>query len=319
MNTHVYKIVTGGSGSFLAPPGHPGHGVHLDILESPRHRNPFFSGSIEHALHPDFDGPPHIVDQARALMAKIPDTENELWVRSVYAHFRNCYTPETGSRSASDQIIHNRPEIAAKRAATVLDTIHTALKERAKQRATVAEEGGSVPKDTRLANITNYRRGVAMLYGRRRGWEITATPDGTAVYIYALADDGTRYSAQHLDDFAEALDRDDEFTDVHREQHPEDNILDRIKATVVHPPLAMDPERHTAVAMIRDYYPLHRPRLDLIDNPRPTTGPCLKCGQKVQYEGKLDKLAIVSTRMTVHGMTIWDYKTDCANGGDHAI
>lgn len=317
--TPHYKIVTGGQGGFLSPPGHPNHGVHLEGFESTRSRNPFYSGSIARALEPDFDGPRHITDRARTLMAEIPATENELWVRSVYAHFRNCYLPDDDSRNAADVVIHNRPEIVVKRAETALDTIRTELREIAKRRTAVAEAGGSLPEDPRLAATDNYRRGVTPLYGRRRGWEVTAAPDGTTVYVYALADDGTRYSANHLDEYAEALDRDDEFTNVHRQQHPEDSILDRIRATVTDPPPAANPERHSAVAYIREYYPLHRPRIDLIDNPRPTAGPCLKCGSKVQYEGKLDKLAIVATYIGPRGVTQWSYNTECTDGTDHTI
>jgi hypothetical protein len=49
------------------------------------------------------------------------------------------------------------------------------------------------------------------------------------------------------------------------------------------------PERSLAVLKIRDYYPGHAPRLDLLDQSGGYgTRPCDKCGRTVQYEARLD-------------------------------
>lgn len=72
-------------------------------------------------------------------------------------------------------------------------------------------------------------------------------------------------------------------------------------------------DRHLAVMYIREYFPDHEPRTDLIANPGKGYGswPCLKCGQRVQYEAKFDAYAI----MTPTG----GYIIPCAKGGAHII
>jgi hypothetical protein len=57
---------------------------------------------------------------------------------------------------------------------------------------------------------------------------------------------------------------------------------------------ALPAERHAAVAMIRQYFPEHEPRTDLIADSSYCYGsyPCVKCGQRVQYEAKVDALAV---------------------------
>lgn len=66
-------------------------------------------------------------------------------------------------------------------------------------------------------------------------------------------------------------------------------------------------ERHAAVAMIREYFPDHAPRLDLIADPGAGYGShkCAKCGQHVQYEAKWDAFATFG-----HG-------PECPSGGQH--
>jgi len=301
--TPHYKLVPGSAGSFLCPPGHPAHRYTLEGYETTRKRNPFSIGSIEQALADDFDGSDYIKDRVRRIFEESTLTESDLWVRSVYGYFRNMYVPEDDDRSVAKLISYSRPEIAADKVKTILDKIRKAAAE-------VDEPG-----------LDNYRRGVTPLYGRRRGWEVTAAPDGTKVYIYALADDGTRYDADHLDQFAAILDADPQFTDVTRE-HICDKHAGRVEATLTDPPAPMDPERHAAVACIRKYFPNHTPRLDLIDNPGKGYGSydCTKCGERVQYEAKFDKLTKVTTRIQPGGGgTEWTYTTDCTKGGDHEI
>lgn len=310
-----YKINSQGMGAFLCPPGHPDHTHSLEGYESSRHRTAISSRRLSAALADGFDGQPEIRGQVQQIFDRADVRCDELWLRTVYAHFRNCYTPESGSRSASDVIAHNVARMAQAQAQAQLDTLGAQLRERARVRAAVAEAGGSTPAGE---NPENFRQGVTALYGKRRGWEITAAPDATRVYVYALADDGSRYSADHLAQYAEALDASDEFTSVTVSAHPEDSTLDRVVAVLADPPQPMDPERHSAVACIREYFPDHTPRLDLIGNPKPTCGPCEKCGQKVQYEGKLGKLAAVRTRVDGRGVTHWSYSTECSSdGGDH--
>lgn len=82
------------------------------------------------------------------------------------------------------------------------------------------------------------------------------------------------------------------------------------------------PENHAAVSMIRQYFPDHQPRLDLIQKPGRGYGnyPCDKCGERVQYEAKLDAWAIVTTRMDGSGMTHWSYNTVCSKDeGAHEV
>ena len=308
-HTYHYKIVPGSAGSFLAPPGHPTHTYHLEGYESTRHRTPIHIGSIMHARSPDFDGSEAITKRVRDLLGDAETECDEMWLRSMYAHFRNCYVPESGSRSASDVIVHSVTEVAVDRAAKVLSALGDRMREQVEERREAAERGDTVPAMPTGWNVNNYRRGITPVTGRRRGYEITAHPNGSKVYVYALADDGTRYSAKHLADYAEALEASDVFTDVAKQVHPEDPLLDRIVATLTDPPQPMAPERHSAVAAVREYFPDHEPRLDLIANPKPTAGLCEKCGKQVQYEAKLRKL-VTGTR--------WPYNTECTDGGDHA-
>ena len=49
-------------------------------------------------------------------------------------------------------------------------------------------------------------------------------------------------------------------------------------------------ERHAAVALVREYFPDHQPRTDLIADFRFCYGsyPCINCDQAVQYDARLD-------------------------------
>lgn len=297
-----YKIVPGRSGSFLCPPGHPHHSWSLEGYESTRHRNAFFIGALSSALKEDFDG----IDAIKARVRKIFDdavmVESELWVRSVYRYFRTIYIPADGSRDVSTLTEHSPAHIAVNRTAA---------------RLAQAFKDITTP-DANFPNPQNYRRGVTAVTGRRRGYEITAAPDGTKVYVYALDDDGSRYDAAHLFQYATALWSSEHFTDV--EHQPMcDEHAGRIVATLTDPAPFMDPKRHAAVACIREYFPGHTPRLDLILNPDTghNDGVCLTCGQHVQYEAEFDALAVVTTRLDGNGVTQWTYITTCANGAPH--
>lgn len=81
------------------------------------------------------------------------------------------------------------------------------------------------------------------------------------------------------------------------------------------------PARHAAVACIREYFPAHTPRLDLIADPGKGYGswPCEKCGERVQYEARYDAHVTVSTRIAGSGITQWTYGQECAEGGAHVV
>jgi hypothetical protein len=314
----TYKIVREQAmGTFLCPPGFHGFTYSAHEFVSPRGRKVIGEYSLEYLLSDDADASEHIRKEAARLIGSVNPTESEGWVRSVYGYFRNCYVPESGSRNASDLIIHNPTEIAVDRTIKALDSGFADVREEAKARARQAADGESVPSGK---NPLDYRRGVTVIYGKRRGYEVTAKRDGSTVYVYALTDDGTRYDADHLSDYAEVLVGDEQFHNV-RHQPMCDEHAGRIVADVRDVPASMDPERHAAVACIREYFPQHKPRHDLIEKPEKGYGqwPCSNCGKSVQYEAKFDKYAVVSTRMDGRGMTHWSYGLECTDGAPHEV
>jgi hypothetical protein len=78
------------------------------------------------------------------------------------------------------------------------------------------------------------------------------------------------------------------------------------------------PEHHLGYLCVREYFPDHTPRLDLIENPE-ATGPgygvhkCPKCDQSVQYEARADAYVVVTTHMGGP----WKYDAECPRGGTH--
>jgi hypothetical protein len=69
-------------------------------------------------------------------------------------------------------------------------------------------------------------------------------------------------------------------------------------------------DRHLAVLCVREHFPDHEPREDLITNTHRLYGafPCTKCGQTVQYTAKQDGWEVFATS-----------KTDCNKGGKHEV
>jgi len=67
---------------------------------------------------------------------------------------------------------------------------------------------------------------------------------------------------------------------------------------VTDPANALPAGRHAAVALVRQYFPDHQPRVDLIADPRYGYGSyeCVKCGVAVQYDASIDALAPYDTR-----------------------
>jgi len=94
-----------------------------------------------------------------------------------------------------------------------------------------------------------------------------------------------------------------------------------ISDLVSDPKNVLPPERHAAVAMIREYFPDHQPRTDLIADPGKGYGghPCTKCGESAQYSARHDALAKVTTSKSGAGITRWAYATECPKGGAHTV
>lgn len=80
-------------------------------------------------------------------------------------------------------------------------------------------------------------------------------------------------------------------------------------------------ERHLGFLCVREYFPDHEPRLDLIADPGKGYGsyPCLKCDERVQYEARFDALVKVTTRLSGSGITQWSYAVECFDGSAHVI
>ena len=305
-----YTIVKGSSGSFLCPPGHPRHFWTLEGYESARKRDPFSIGPIDGALADDFDGSDAIKARVQKIFDEAELIPSEMWIRNVYGYFRTAYVPEPKpgeqpDRNVSNAVYHDPAAIAAGAA-----------------RKALAEE---YEANDSFRDDPNYRDGSKKpLRGARRGYEVTAKADGSEVFVYTLADDGSRYGALHvLEDHAETL-TDSGFTDVHIEGPQTIGgtwVPERVRATNPVPIEPIDPNRHLAVLCVREYFPDHEPRLDLIVNPGKGYGscPCTKCGETVQYEAKFDKLTKVTTRIIPGEGTKWTYQTECPEGGDHTI
>jgi hypothetical protein len=75
------------------------------------------------------------------------------------------------------------------------------------------------------------------------------------------------------------------------------------------------PEHHLGYLHVREYFPDHRPRLDLIQNPAKGYGawPCIKCGERVQYKARKDAWCKVTSGAK------WTYDDRCPKGGLHDI
>lgn len=71
-------------------------------------------------------------------------------------------------------------------------------------------------------------------------------------------------------------------------------------------------EHHLGYLMVREYFPEHTPRLDLIKDPGSDYGShkCPKCGKNVQYEARKDAFCEVFT-------SPWRWIPDCPSGGQH--
>lgn len=88
-----------------------------------------------------------------------------------------------------------------------------------------------------------------------------------------------------------------------------DCLIWKPKADATVCPTWAKPQHHLAFLTIRQYFPNATPDLDLIKDAGKGYGsyPCTKCGQAVQYEARLDALAVFGQNTA-----------DCPQGGQHA-
>ncbi|THA72500.1 hypothetical protein E6R60_26585 [Streptomyces sp. A0642] len=322
----TYKINSNsGSLGFLTPPGHYNHTHSLDEYSSPRGRTVVGTYSLDHIDDEHADASEHITRAVNKIREESRKNWvcSEAWIRNVYGYFRDSYAPESGTRNVSEAVNHNPAAIAAGAARKVLaEAFETPGKLYTVEIRPLPwlKQGGQGEADA-----NSYRDGSAKaMRGARRGYEVTAKADGSRVYVYALADDGARYGALPiLQHYADAL-TEAGFTNVEIEE-PRDTptgfVPERVTADNPVPVERIDPARHLAVMCIREYFPDHEPRTDLIENPGKGYGAysCAKCGQKVQYEAKLDAHCAVTTRVDGTGMTHWTYGTECPKGGSHTV
>lgn len=79
-------------------------------------------------------------------------------------------------------------------------------------------------------------------------------------------------------------------------------------------PLRLPADHHLGYLCVREYFPDHQPRTDLIADPGRGYGsyPCDKCGTRVQYEARYDAWCVVQTMP-------WKWTPDCPEGGHHQV
>lgn len=324
--TRTFKInTTSGSSGFLCPPGHYNHTHSLEEFSSPRGRTVQGISSLDYVDNEHADASPYIVEAVNKIReaSRKNWVASEAWIRSVYGYFRNSYSPDGKTRDASKAITYSPAaesyKIARKALADAFE-VPGKLYTTEIRPLPWLKDGGQGEADA-----NSYRDGSKRpMRAARRGYEVTAKADGTRVYVYALADDGSRYGALPiLEHYAAALTAAG-YTDV-RIEEPQNtattSVPERVIATPATTPEPIDPARHLAVMCIREYFPDHEPRTELIDNPGNGYGAraCTKCGAKVQYEAKFDAHVTVSTRVDGAGMTHWTYGQECPNGGAHTI
>lgn len=107
MSTRYYKIVSGGMGSFLCPPGHPNHTRH--VMEKAGNHREVGSMAIDSATRYDYL-PEAIRDRAQRLIDNATMVESDLWVRSVYGYFRNMWTADGRMWERADNLNVGRPD-----------------------------------------------------------------------------------------------------------------------------------------------------------------------------------------------------------------
>jgi hypothetical protein len=80
--------------------------MHFHSIEDGPARNPTLIAGLDYALKNEYgDVSPRLQARVAKLYADSALVHSELWVRTVYGYFRNCYAPESGSRNVADCII----------------------------------------------------------------------------------------------------------------------------------------------------------------------------------------------------------------------
>lgn len=286
--TRTYKIVKGrGLSNFLCPPGHWNHTYRLEEYSSPRGRTVQNTFTIDYAEDPSSLASDHIRQEVQRIKAEAELVASEAWVRDVYGYFRSMYVPESGERNA-DKLISFHP----------VEEVEKATRQ-------VLREAG-------------FKRASGILSGGN-GYEVTVARDASKVFVYHVAEGERVKGAGELLDYYSALEAAG-FSDVETQAATEKHTT-RVRATPIEVPSSMPPERHAAVALIREYFPDHEPRVDLINNPGKGYGayPCSKCGEVVQYEARFDAHAILHTRTIPGKGTEVTYTTECKVGGKHTV
>jgi hypothetical protein len=99
------RIVPGSMGSFLCPPGHP---MLFHHIEHGKKDDPNLMVGLDYALD---ESNIDVSNTLRARVRKMYDdaelVNSELWQRSVYGYFKNCYSPDGVDRNVSKCVIDN--------------------------------------------------------------------------------------------------------------------------------------------------------------------------------------------------------------------
>lgn len=99
-----------------------------------------------------------------------------------------------------------------------------------------------------------------------------------------------------------------------RNSYSPEDMNRNVSRAIIDPANTITPDRHLAVLCIREYFPDHKPRLDLIADPGHGYGsyPCAKCDERVQYEARQDSQCVVNTSARSANPV-------CPKGGKHEI
>lgn len=95
-----------------------------------------------------------------------------------------------------------------------------------------------------------------------------------------------------------------------RSMYAPENGDRNVSNAISDPTNSLPPERHLGYLTVKEHFPDHTPRLDLIRLPAGHgygQMPCIKCGERVQYEAKFD------------GFEISGKGPECSRGGVHEI
>ncbi len=154
---------------------------------------------------------------------------------------------------------------------------------------------------------------VAKMYTGPRGRKVIGWSSIDSVLDDPDASEGVKRTVRRILDSAKLTCSEDWLRQVYgyfRHSYAPESLTRNVSESISDRSDSLPPERHLAVLCVREYFPDHQPRLDLITDPGKGYGswPCTKCGAKVQYEARIDAHAVYDTR-----------KAECPNGGTHTI